>query len=114
VRLVFLLLLVVSTPAPAAPAEQFLASVTVGGRGAGEVCLSGSKAPGAHLLFRVEVWHGAARVGAVEVPDQDPRGRFSQCRTIPPAERGDVVKLFAVGAERSAQITFVVRPITQD
>ena len=95
--------------APAPP--ELLTTTPVGKKGAVEICLSGTKARGATLLFRVEVWRGKSLLGATEVPDQDGRALYAQCRTIPRAAVGDLVKVFSTRS-RPRTVTVTLRPGT--
>jgi hypothetical protein len=102
-------LVTLAVAAAAAAAPELLATVPVARKGAAEICLNGSKAPGAALELRVEVWRKTALLGTTTVPDHDARAVFSACRPITPARAGDVVKVLSVGV-RPKSVTATLRP----
>lgn len=103
------ILLLLAAPTPPPSAGELLVTTQIGNKGAVEMCLTGSKVPGAALLLRVEVWRKSVLLGNVEVPDQDPRAVFAQCRSFQVAAApGDSLKVYSVGV-RPKTITVTPR-----
>lgn len=81
-------------------------------RGAVEVCLHGTKPPGAALAWRLQVWRAGKLLGSSTFADQDRRAVYALCRVLPvmPAAPLDTVKLYVTSPVTPTSTTMELRP----